>query len=89
MTVQGLPGPTDSEMLLNTQIRPQKAHSNPYWIRSIGLILAVGIAYILRGRGGDASAIAAAQGRLDEILREQRAHHTKNHPERETGGSSS
>jgi aquaporin Z len=65
-----------------------------YWVYLVGPILggllAVGIAYILRGRGGDASAIAAAQGRLEEILREQRAHHhTTNHPERRPGGTAS
>ena len=36
----------------------------------IGSLLAVGIAHILRGPGGDAPAIQAAQGRLPEILRE-------------------
>jgi aquaporin Z len=43
-----------------------------YWIYVVGPIagglLAVGIAYILRGRGGDRPAILAAQGRLEEIL---------------------
>ncbi len=43
-----------------------------YWVYVVGPIasglLAVGIAYILRGRGGDVSAIQAAQGRLEEIL---------------------
>ncbi len=42
-----------------------------YWVYIVGPIagglLAVGAAYILRGRGGDVSAIAAAQGRLEEI----------------------
>ena len=42
-----------------------------FWIYIVGPIagalLAVGIAYILRGRGGDQSGIAAAQGRLQEI----------------------
>jgi aquaporin Z len=36
----------------------------------VGGLLAVGIAYILRGPGGDVPAIEAAQGRLSEILRE-------------------
>jgi len=36
----------------------------------VGALLAVGIAYILRGPGGDAPAVQAAQGRLPEILRE-------------------
>jgi aquaporin Z len=48
-----------------------------YWVYLVGPILggllAVGIARILRGRGGDASAVEAAQGRLEQILREQRA----------------
>jgi len=35
-----------------------------------GALLAVGIAHILRGPGGDEPAIQAAQGRLSEILRE-------------------
>jgi aquaporin Z len=39
----------------------------------VGCLLAVGIAYVLRGPGGDAPAIAAAQGRLPEILEESRA----------------
>jgi len=37
---------------------------------TVGALLAVGIAYILRGPGGDEPAIQAAQGRLSEILRE-------------------
>ncbi len=36
----------------------------------VGAILAVGIAYILRGPGGDEPAILAAQGRLPEILQQ-------------------
>jgi aquaporin Z len=36
----------------------------------LGGLLAVGIAYILRGPGGDRPAIQAAQGRLPEILKE-------------------
>lgn len=38
----------------------------------IGGLIAVGIAHVLRGPGGDAPAIRAAQGRLDEILQESR-----------------
>ena len=42
------------------------------WIYVVGPILgglsAVGIAYVLRGPGGDEPAILAAQGRLPEIL---------------------
>ncbi|MCI4336145.1 MAG: aquaporin [Thermoplasmata archaeon] len=34
----------------------------------IGALLAVGVAYVLRGPGGDQPAISAAQGRLSEIL---------------------
>jgi aquaporin Z len=64
-----------------------------FWVYLVGPILggllAVGIAHILRGRGGDASAIEAAQGRLEEILREQRAHDTTNHSERQTGDTAS
>ena len=45
-----------------------------YWIYIVGPIagalVAVGIAYILRGRGGGLSGIAAAQGRLQEIIAE-------------------
>ena len=36
----------------------------------VGALLAVGIAYILRGPGGDLPAVQAAQGRLSEILEE-------------------
>ena len=40
-----------------------------FWVYIVGPIagalLAIGIAWILRGRGGDLSAILAAQGRLD------------------------
>jgi aquaporin Z len=60
-----------------------------YWVYLVGPILggllAVGIAHILRGRGGDASAIEAAQGRLEEILHEQRAHQKKNQSEQQAG----
>jgi aquaporin Z len=42
-----------------------------YWVYLVGPIagalVAVGIAYILRGRGGGLSGIEAAQGKLDEI----------------------
>ncbi|HTT45358.1 MAG TPA: aquaporin, partial [Thermoplasmata archaeon] len=45
-----------------------------WWVYLVGPIvgglLAVGIAYILRGPGGDEPALLAAQGRLPEILRE-------------------
>ena len=33
-----------------------------------GALLAVGVAYILRGPGGDLPAVQAAQGRLEEFL---------------------
>jgi aquaporin Z len=43
-----------------------------YWVYLVGPIagalVAVGIAFILRGRGGGLSGIEAAQGKLDEIL---------------------
>jgi aquaporin Z len=43
-----------------------------YWVYIVGPIagglLAVGVAYVLRGRGGDVSGLAAAQGKLDEIM---------------------
>jgi aquaporin Z len=43
-----------------------------YWVYIVGpfagALVAVGIAYILRGRGGGHSGIAAAQGRLEEIV---------------------
>ena len=35
-----------------------------------GALLAVGVAYILRGRGGDVGGIGAAQGRLEEVVAE-------------------
>lgn len=45
-----------------------------YWVYIVGPIagalVAVGIAFILRGRGGDQSGISAAQGRLEEIVSE-------------------
>jgi aquaporin Z len=45
-----------------------------YWVYLVGPIagalVAVGIAYILRGRGGGQSGIEAAQGKLDEIVAE-------------------
>jgi aquaporin Z len=45
-----------------------------YWVYLVGPIagalVAVGIAYVLRGRGGDRSGIEAAQGRLQEIVAE-------------------
>jgi len=57
----------------------------------VGGLLAVGIAYILRGPGGDEPAIQAAQGRLSEILREgahensSRNHPAPKHPEESEG----
>jgi aquaporin Z len=43
-----------------------------YWVYIVGPIagalLAVGIAYVLRGRGGGSSGIEAAQGKLEEII---------------------
>jgi len=36
----------------------------------VGGLIAVGIAYLLRGPGGDQPAVLAAQGRLSEILEE-------------------
>jgi aquaporin Z len=48
-----------------------------YWVYLVGPIagalVAVGTAYILRGRGGDVSGIHAAQGRLEEIVAENSA----------------
>ena len=48
-----------------------------YWVYIVGPIagalVAVGIAYILRGRGGDIGGIEAAQGRLEEIVAENSA----------------
>jgi aquaporin Z len=45
-----------------------------YWVYLVGPIagalVAVGIAFVLRGRGGGHSGIAAAQGRLEEIVAE-------------------
>jgi len=59
-------------------------HLGNAWVYVVGPIvgglLAVGIAYILRGPGGDEPAILAAQGRLPEILREStRSDSSKNH----------
>jgi len=57
----------------------------------VGGLLAVGIAHLLRGPGGDEPAVQAAQGRLSEILREsthdsaERDHRATHHPE-EPGG---
>jgi aquaporin Z len=43
-----------------------------YWVYLVGplagSLIAVGIAWILRGPGGDAGGIAAAQGRLDPTV---------------------
>jgi aquaporin Z len=43
-----------------------------YWVYLVGplagALLAVGVAYVLRGPGGDLPAIQAAQGRLEEFL---------------------
>ncbi len=45
------------------------AHYWPYVVGPLaGALLAVGVAYILRGPGGDLPAVQAAQGRLDEFL---------------------
>ena len=48
-----------------------------YWVYLVGPIagalVAVGIAFILRGRGGGLSGIEAAQGKLDEIVAEHSA----------------
>jgi aquaporin Z len=47
----------------------------------LGALLAVGVAYILRGPGGDEPAVAAAGGRLPEILRESASRQThRNEP---------
>lgn len=46
----------------------------------VGALLAVGIAYILRGPGGDLPAIQAAQGRLPEILVESQGAVGVSHP---------
>jgi aquaporin Z len=44
-----------------------------YWVYVagplLGAVLAVGFAYILRGRGGDLAALAAAQGELPHPAR--------------------
>jgi aquaporin Z len=65
------------------------------WIYLVGPVagglLAVGIAYILRGPGGDAPAIEAAQGRLPDILRESartdahRSHDSNSNPRSSEG----
>jgi aquaporin Z len=51
-------------------VRGDFAH---YWVYAVGplagALIAVGFAFILRGRGGDQNALAAAQGTLDRISR--------------------
>lgn len=51
-----------------------------FWVYVVGPIaggfLAVGIAYVLRGRGGDVSAIEAAQGRLEQFEQRMTSHST-------------
>ena len=45
------------------------AHFWPYVVGPLaGALLAVGVAYVLRGPGGDLPAVQAAQGRLEEFL---------------------
>jgi aquaporin Z len=48
-----------------------------YWVYVVGPLagaaIAVGIAWILRGRGGDAGGVAAAQGSLDARVPEQKS----------------
>jgi aquaporin Z len=39
----------------------------------VGALIAVGVAYLLRGPGGDVPAVVAAQGRLPEILEESQS----------------
>ena len=57
------------------------AHLWPYLVAPVlGGLIAVGIAHILRGPGGDMPAIQAAQGRLPEILAES----TRGRPPSET-----
>jgi aquaporin Z len=53
----------------------------------VGGLLAVGIAYILRGPGGDQPAIQAAQGRLPEIL-ERSVHEARERTEGASGSRS-
>jgi aquaporin Z len=52
-----------------------------YWVYLVGPIagalVAVGIAFILRGRGGGQSGIEAAQGKLEEIVAENSVHPDK------------
>jgi aquaporin Z len=52
-------------------------HWSSYWVYASGPLagglLAVGVAWILRGPGGDREAIAAAQGSLRRMRRERRA----------------
>jgi aquaporin Z len=49
------------------------AHFNSYWVYAVGplagSVLAVGVAYVLRGRGGGQSGSLAAQGSLQPRVR--------------------
>jgi aquaporin Z len=55
-----------------------------FWVYVVGPLagglLAVGIAYVLRGRGGDLNAIEAAQGRLEAIFSSPAPNETKAEP---------
>ena len=56
-------------MSLSTGTRPLASRTfTGYWVYIAGpiagAVLAVGIAFVLRGRGGDRAALAAAQGDL-------------------------
>jgi len=53
----------------------------------VGGLAAVAVAYILRGPGGDAPALLAAQGRLPEILRESAREGSRNGEGGPRGGS--
>jgi aquaporin Z len=54
-----------------------RANFSHYWVYVVGPLagglLAVGFAWILRGRGGDVGGLAAARGLDDEVIAAQRA----------------
>ena len=56
-----------------------------YWVYLVGPLvgaaIAVGVAFLLRGRGGDAGGLAAARGALQDVVRESAAPQPRSAPE--------